>query len=636
MNVGLVDVVMREITLNALGFPLFLAWNIHCIIVGRGSTRETVMKSNRRRISDMRIPKRMQIVATAVMLLLVAGCGDADESATDEAGGNAYDAGGAPSGVDAGSAGNRPSADASAPKRDTFVPEEEEFVVKAVASTENFVFVPNSSEESSTVARIDGRDLSVVPVEVGLKPVAVRAADVKNVGSVAYVLSEGNSAVAIIRAEKISKHKDPSEQVSLIPVPKETNAIRLSPDGRHLIAYIDPDKPLPPGTSIASLQVASLVRLGSKPSEDTSFQLSVSRLVQEVEFTEDGSEAFIVGRDGVNRLRLNEIESDAFIPPLDLRLSDQNFAPQDREVEVSPDGSFLVIRSSKYYGIAVYRPAESAGEEGELKLVDLPGRPTDIDLHVPKNGDPSVIASLPQQQKIGLIDVDKVLQSSSTASGNGSGNGNGEYTPPEGVNLVDIEGATPGLSQLTPDQKDLLTYTGNDSLPKLGVLDVEKETVRSYQLRNQIRSVAVAPDSKSAVVVHEKREGPPASNADALEFFQHNHGLTIFDIASGYRRPVTLQANPAEVVMTSTQKDKPILYAMLRSVDAEKRGVMRVDLKSYRSDFFNLPREPNQLGVVAGRIFVSQESEEGRITFFDIETGERKTVSGYELNAGID
>jgi hypothetical protein len=39
---------------------------------------------------------------------------------------------------------------------------------------------------------------------------------------------------------------------------------------------------------------------------------------------------------------------------------------------------------------------------------------------------------------------------------------------------------------------------------------------------------------------------------------------------------------------------------------------------------------------VAGKIFISQEATDGRITFIDVDSGEQQTVSGYELNAGID
>ena len=587
---------------------------------------------------------------TAIIgLLTMLSAGAAGCGASADAEGAAFDDE-APRGADAGNIGGGGTggvADTgSGESADTFVPEEEEFVVQEVAATDNFVFVPNSDEESSTVARIDGRDLSVVPVEVGLEPVAVRATDVPNVGSVAYVLTEGASAIGIIRAEKISKHKDPAEQVSLLSVPNEINALEMSPNGKYAIGYIDPDKPLPDGTGIASLQVASVVKLGEKPADDVAYQLSVSRQIQEIEFTDDGEQAFIVGRDGVNRLDLSAVEGDAFVPPLGIDLSSSTFPAQDREVEVSPSGDFLVVRSSDYAGVALYRPAPKGDEEsaGELRRVPLPAAPTDIDLHVPQNEGASVIASVRQANSLARIDVDKVFDTTPQPQSGHAGSADAgpdagsppAYQPPEGVEMVDAAGATPGLADLAPDQSKLLYYTGRETVPNLGVLNLGDNSTESYPLRNQIRSVAIAPNSKTAVVVHEKQEGPPPSSAGPLKFFQHNHGLTIFDFETGYRRPVTLQGDPASIVMTQGAENTPLVYAMLRSPDDAKRGVMRIDLTSYRSDFLDLPRPPKQLGRVAGKIFVSQEATDGRITFIDVDSGEQQTVSGYELNAGID
>ena len=160
--------------------------------------------------------------------------------------------------------------------------------------------------------------------------------------------------------------------------------------------------------------------------------------------------------------------------------------------------------------------------------------------------------------------------------------------------------------------------------------------MRSYGLRNQIRSVAVSNDSETAVIVHRKQEGQAPSDADPLTFFPHNHGLTLFDIATGYRRPVALQGEPMDLVMTENDQGDALVFVMLQSDDPDFRGITRIDLQSYRTDFFKLARQPQQLGVVAGKVFISQASDEGRITFIDVESSSQRTVSGYELNAGID
>ena len=162
-------------------------------------------------------------------------------------------------------------------------------------------------------------------MEVGLDPREVRAAEVEGVGAVAYVLCEGASTVAIVR----DAPDGGPPHIMQVRVPREVNALALSPDGRYAIAYIDPTRPLLNGASVASLQTMALVRLGDAPGEAVAYQLSVPRLLRSVSFTQDSREAYLVGREGIARLVLDTISADRFIPTLDLGLSDQVFQFSD-------------------------------------------------------------------------------------------------------------------------------------------------------------------------------------------------------------------------------------------------------------------------------------------------------------------
>jgi hypothetical protein len=568
-----------------------------------------------------------------LLMLLGTGCaGDVD--ASGEASPRGPDTGGfAPPGGDAGT-----SSDTG------FVPEQEEFLVREVAATDTFVFVPNSSEESNTVARIDGRDLSVEPIQVADRPVAVRAAQVDLAGNtqdVAYVLCDGASVVAVVR-----NPQGASPRVSLLPVPSETNAIRLAPGGQHLLAYIDPDQPLPSDTGVASLQSLAVVELGATPAEDTVHQLSVTPEISEIEFTADGSDAFVVGRDGINHLALDEIDGDAFVPPIGIELSDSAFPPADREVEVSDDGTLLVVRSSAGAGLALYRRSDDGQSEaanGNLKIIDLPGRPTDITLTTLPDGEGGqrriVVAPIRETGQVALVDVDAAYDASPTPASDNSSSGTPGY-----VELLDIERVEPGLARLTPDRRTALLYTTTGVEPYLGVLDLEQRSMTSYALRNQIRAVSITPTGASAVVIHRKQQGAPSSPDDPADFFRHNHGVTLVDLATGYLRPVTLDGEPIDWLMTPDSEGTHSLYAILTppdNVDADDpaaeqaRGLLKLNMQSFRRDFVRTARTPAQLGRVADKVFVSQEAGRGRITFVDVDTGDTRTVSGYQLNAGI-
>lgn len=497
-----------------------------------------------------------------------------------------------------------------------FVPEVEEFLVRQVAATDSYVFVPNEAEESNTVARIDGVNLSVLPIQVGQNPDDVVAAETEDQGAIAYVLCEGSSVVAVIRADKRSQDGLREGDVRLLPVPDETNSLALAPGGRHAIAYIDPNQDLE-DSRVASLQALSLVRLGDEAGEDEVYDLSVTRVIRDLEFTENG-ELFIVGREGVNRLRLADINADALIPRLDLGLDDSLFPPTDLEIEVAPDASFMVVRSSSFAGIAIYDLPTDTSEVGERRLIGLDDIPTDIDL-VATGVERKVIVSVRDANQIVLVDVIEAL-----------GTPVGEEIP---TTILEVATKDAGLAQLTPNQELALLYSTIVEFPTLSLLDISTGELESYGLRNQIRSVAVAPDNQTAIVVHQP--DPTATGSSPENVFRRLNALTLFDIPTGYRRPVILEGSPIDILMTETSTEgESVVFVLLGGEGRE--GVMRLELPSFRTDVIDLPLEPRQIGRVAGQVFVSQESEQGRITFFDIDTGEQRTVSGYELNAEID
>lgn len=506
-----------------------------------------------------------------------------------------------------------------------FIPETEEFLVKSLASTSSYVFVPNSAEGGSTVARIDGRDYQVTPLRVGLEPTQVAATEIEGVGAVAYTLCSGSSQVAVIRADELAPDGKSRGRVNMLKIPREVNAMAMAPDGRHALLYIDPKKPLPAGASVASLQTLAVVRLGLQGQADEVFQLSVTRQIREVEFSEDGRLAMIVGQEGVNLIELGLIQGDSFIGPLDLGVSSGVLPVADLEVELARDGSFLVARSSDLQGLLIKR----LDAQGTQRLVSLPGIPTDIDLldgrdGVDGMGAPQIFVTLRDAQQAHIFDVDEVLNT------------------PEGQEparqAVELRGVQAGLAQLSPDQAQALLYSSLELNPSVGIFNFEQDTLRVYQLRNQIRSVALGADGQSALFVHRPQAAFPGEPATLTpqRAFERSHGLTLFHLPTGYQRPITLGAEPLDLIMTQDASDSSIVYLMLRGQDPTLQGVMRLNLSTARADFYKMSRLPSQLGLVAGKVFIVQDADQGRITFMDVNSGQQRTVSGYELNARID
>ncbi len=486
----------------------------------------------------------------------------------------------------------------------------ERFLVREVATTESYVFVPNADIASSTLARVDANDLSVIPLQVGQNPQDVAAKDIEGIGAVAYALCEGNSTVAIVRADLPSRTGAGLGDVRLFKVPSEVNRLTMSPDGRFALAWIDPERSLS-NSPIASLQVMSLIKLGDTPEEDAVYNLSVTRLIRDIEFTDNG-ELFLLGREGVNRVRLADITADRLVPRLDLGLDSAIFPSDTFEMEVDPAARFMVIRSAGAAQVVLYELPTDLNADLVPRRLDLPGLSNDIDLI--GGATPRVLVTVPSAGKLAVIDVLDALADPL-------------YVP----EIKDV-GLPLGLAQITPDGNQVVLYT-----TVAGVLDVQRlgltdDSQATWTLRDRVYAMAISPDSKRAIAIH---QAGVIKDSSAEDLFRQYNGLTLIDLASGYLRPIVLQGTPTDFVMTAAG-DQTLLYVLLSSTASASRGVMRINLDTFRSDFVSLPKQPNQIGRVGNKIFVSQEASDGRLTFFDVVTNEVRTVSGYELNAVID
>ncbi len=567
-------------------------------------------------------PSRLTIALSTALFLCISGCGDGGEMAAEAPGANDQEPGGAtnadPGEANAGGNSEEPGGnddDGGEPPP----PEEEDFVVEQVAATDSYVYVPNRTEGSETVALIDGRSYSVEPITVGPEPSRVQAADVDGQGAVGYVLSRGNATVSVIRAD--ADDGSGASNVQIRSVPAEVNDLTLAPDGEHLIAFIDPDEPINVSSSAASLQAMALLRLGDEPAGDQVFQLSVTPYIDNIIFAEDGDQAFIIGDDGIHRLWLDSVKADMVVPRLQIDSPGVDIDGDDREVVVSSDGLILAMRNGLDSAVALFELSTDGADIIDQRVVELDGPATDLELI--EDGDSrELVAPIRSQSQVATIDIDAAFDADDGDDGF--------------IEIIEVTDADLGIGRWTPDQTAMTVFSTVPERPRVGLIDMESGDVSTRQLRNQIRTLEISQDSRTAVVVHRRQEGSPGS--DPEEVFRHSEGLTIWDLDTGYLRPVRLHGYPEQVIMASGDDGRDYLYVMLVPSElsgSNDQGVLRIDLSTHATRFFELPRLPNQLGAVADQIFVGQNQETGRITFFDIATGQQRTVSGYELNAGI-
>lgn len=537
---------------------------------------------------------RLCLALCAVLAVLACG----DDMASMEGFGSDYDY---PSGADtstdtgsdAGGFGNARDTEPP-PAEDVFVPEEpeEEVRVNRPSASRRFVFVANRSNDS--VAKIDSETLAVTPIAVGREPAIVRTTPG---GDTAIVLNVGSDSVSIIEARP---DIDEVDEVDIIP---GCNSLALAPDGQHAIAWYD-NLAAEPGDRIGELQEVSVIRLA----DIEVFDVSVGFNIRSVEFDTEGERAFVVTDSGLNALDLHAINGDIASPSMTFG-DDPLVTDLDREVGITEQGAFAVLRSSSFPGLRVVDL-----DSQEAVSVVLPGVPTDIDL---LRDESTALVALRDIGRVAVLRLRDIIED------------------PTAVEYVDLD-APPGLIALADNHEIAFSYSTLGDEHRLTVLELAG-TIRSevFYLEKGIRSVLTGPNSETAIVVHSSAAGVPVPGEPIDTFVDKAEAVTLFDVRSGYTKLILLDVEADEIVFSPDGGD---VFAMLADEATDTREIVWMQTDTFATRSIRMDAMPEVLGVVPGtsRIFVSQRVESGRITFIDTETGDVQHVSAFQLNAFID
>jgi DNA-binding beta-propeller fold protein YncE len=534
--------------------------------------------------------------ALAAILTLASGCAGSDESLTLAAGAPQDDPNGAESanngGVDPG------------PDDNNFVPEvEERFDFQAPRSSQNFIFVANSTLD--TVSKINANTLEIVSIEAGDRPTLIETQRDENL---AVVLNEGSGELTIIRAGD-----NDDDYVRNLPIPAAMNQLALTPRGDYALVWFDfaraeEDEEFRLDDAAPPFQDVALVDLTE--GSEKSHNLTVGFQVLEIEFDEEGTTAFIITRTGVSIVTLNDVEGDGVFPPVPVTeagLGDE----LDREVEITSDGQFAFVRSAGLEGINVVDLAR-----GILSLVVLTDIPTDLDI-IP--GTHTALAVIRGTSELALIDLPGALED------------------PESITIISLGDEPAGLAELTPDASRALVFTSAVERKAITVVDLEERTFVTHPLRKGVRSAVVSPDGTKAVIFHTKLDGDPIPGEPEDDFIAKSHAYSLFELDSGYSKIETVDAEPGEFAFS---EEGNRLYLILSDKARDVRQVEIVHLDSFRTESLRLGSLPEHVGTIPNdgspKIYISQEHPVGRMTFIDEVSGEVRTVTGFELNSLIE
>jgi DNA-binding beta-propeller fold protein YncE len=487
-------------------------------------------------------------------------------------------------------------------------------------ASESFVYAANP--EGGTVSIINAESRHIQTLETGEQPTFLRTLAGTDD---AIVLNVGSDDATIIR------NPGGRATTSNVAVIRGANAIAVAPDGKHAVVYFNASFSTAGNTS-GSLQDVSVLKL--EVDHDAVIDMTVGFRPRDVFFASDGSAAYVVTEDGISVLDFDDVEADGSGIAPRVSLGD-DIVQKTLDVSVTPSGEYALAR----------QPGQS-----EIRLINLRTRDiTLLDLATvlpaieQEGSDEDGGMSDPEPAPVEITDLD--LAASGTVAAAVLRNQSSllvlpipqAFEDPRTISIRKVENTVVGSATLAPNGKTALLYTTAAAVEHITVVDLENEDEkpRTLALRKAVRAVAIAPDSQTALVLHEKAEGDPNEpGIDPDVAIDRMYGYSGVRIENG---AVKLQQTTTPPGAFTVVPDGSAIFVLFRDDALGVREVQKIDTTSFLVTPTRLASPPISVGSVPGNdvVFVSQDHPEGRITFIDWKDGDKDTVTGFELNSRI-
>lgn len=523
------------------------------------------------------------VAILAAAILAASACGSGSEPGGAWGGGGDYGYGGY-----AGYGGS--TATTSSTTTTPPPPEKEvESSFTAPVATGKYVWIANPS--SGRVAYIDATTQEVKLLEAGNGPTYVAAVPNEDVALVLNVLSLD---ATIFRASSSGV------TAATVPVPASGNSWAVSSHGTWAIAWTDTRGVTNPDP-VEGYQDIAVVNL--TPGAETSVDLTVGYRPVAVAFDKKGDRAFAVTQDGVSVIMLTGA-SPAVVKNIPLADTPEEPATT-RDVAITPDGTYALVRRDGKASIDVF-----SLNTGTRTSVPLPAPATDLDLSA--DGATAVVVIRDADadagqgvSQVALLPIPDVVA--------------GAASPV----LIDMDTVV-GSASLASQSSVAFFYTNATASKNLVVMDTQAAppVPGTVLMRAPILGVFPTANAAHAVVLH-----------DALEEAGSHYpaAVSLAPIALGLPPKIIGVDAPLVSIAITPAGDHAIIAA-----GDEKTGVYQALLGAMPSlavQKFKLASLPIAAGIVAAADcgYVAQKHPDGRITFFNLQNGEARTITGFEL-----
>ena len=476
--------------------------------------------------------------------------------------------------------------------------QEDDFISVPPSPGDVFVFVVNPSRDS--VTKVDVVTRQITTIEVGDEPSqVVVTADYSR----AVVFNDGEDSVSVVDPD--------TDEVQTVSVREDFNYLALSPTGEHAICYLNVALMEEDGSfnGVLSYTEVSVVDLDSLVSHD----FSVGFNPKQVKFVVDEDLgvylAVIISDEYLTVIDLSE--GDVQPEMIDLE-ADPFEPPTAAEVELEPAGDFAFIR---YQGDDLIQVVDLW--TGELSWLVVGNEPTDMDLS-PDGTELLVVArgsgelrtfdaAAPEPDPRPCAEADNCMELPSTE--------------------------TIGSLSMAPVGDIALLYTTASPTDRVTVWDRATDELTVRRLEKPVAQVIMAPDGESMVVVHSLDDVP-----DESDIYTDHHVITIVTIDDGAFVPnAVLLEDELDSLANFDDGDKAVFMMV------NNRNVGIIDYPSRLVDDILVPSYPVYVGVMpqeeglpAPVAWISQDHPLGRMSFAEPDSLDVQTVTGFELNSGIE
>ncbi len=455
--------------------------------------------------------------------------------------------------------------------------DESDFFSLAPAPTPTFVFIANP--ERDTVTRVTVPDLEVITAEVGNHPDLVEVTPDYSMG---VTFNSGSDDVSIIESMTLEETR--------VDVRENLDAMEMSPDGGWVVLYNSLALPDDNTSGATSTKEVSFIELTTA----THSALAMGFQPRDVLFTEAGDKAVFLGDawlgvvelDGELSVDLVQIADDLLDPPA------------SEECILSPDGDFALLRQKDADQLVLVDLITL-----EVSRIEVGDTPTDLDI-TPDGSEAIAVAR--GSGELWIYDF--------------------QDPTAEPTVLSLPAGETLGSVVFGPEGAPALLYSTASGRSRFVSWDRATDEFTVRPLPKPVASVGMDPTGGTALFLHAD------TDADDMDPGYEGHfGLSMVDLSDFLSNDYILPAPPSGFAHSDDGLNGFLILEEHKALQVLDYGRLLVDEKELRSDPVHVGTLPTTTWA-----YVNQEHELGRLSFYDIQTDTLKTMTGFELNAGIE